>query len=172
MSHNPYSPPTATVDDVTSPSDYAYAGFWIRTGAALIDAVLIVAVTYPLLYAIYGAEYFDDDREGLIAGTADFLLSWVMPAVASIVFWLARQATPGKMALSLRIVDGNTGTTLSIGQSIARYLGYFPSTLVLGLGFIWIAFDKRKQGWHDKMSGAVVVRSKAPRTQPIVFDKG
>ena len=70
MSHNPYSPPTATVDDVTSPSDYAYAGFWIRTGAALIDAVLIVAVTYPLLYAIYGAEYFDDDREGLIAGTA------------------------------------------------------------------------------------------------------
>lgn len=168
MSNNPYAPPTATVADVKG--ELEYAGFWIRVGASLIDAVLIVAITYPVLYTIYGAGYFDDEAQGFLAGPADFLISWVLPAVASIVFWLKRQATPGKMALSLRVVDAKTGNTLSVGQSIGRYLAYFLSMLPLGLGFIWVAFDARKQGWHDKLSGAVVVRPSVSATRPVSFE--
>ena len=169
MSTNPYAPPTAAVADVSSGVEYA--GFWIRTGAALIDAVLIIAITYPLLYAIYGAAHFSEDKPSFIAGPAEVIISWVFPAIASILFWRSKQATPGKMALSLKIVDARTGKTLSLGQSVARYLGYFVSTLPLGLGFIWIAFDARKQGWHDKIGKAVVIRSRSSLAKPVVFDE-
>jgi uncharacterized RDD family membrane protein YckC len=148
-----------------------YAGFWVRVGASLIDTVLVVCVTFPLLIAIYGWSYFDASRTGPVAGVADFLLSWVAPAVAIVAFWLYRQATPGKMALSLRVVDARTGNTLTVGQSIGRYLGYFVSTIPFGLGFIWVAFDPKKQGWHDKLAGTVVIRSKNRGPEPVRFEK-
>lgn len=168
MSTNPYAPPAAAVADVNPGVEYA--GFWIRLGAALIDAVLIMAITYPVLYAIYGDHYFSEDK-AFISGPAEVLISWVLPAVATLLFWRSKQATPGKMALGLRIVNARTGKTLSLGQSVARYLGYFVSTLPLGLGFFWIGFDARKQGWHDKIGGAVVIRSKASTTQPVSFEE-
>jgi len=149
--------------------DMEYAGFWVRVGAALIDTLLIMAVTFPLLLALYGWAYFDAEQTALIAGPADFLISWVLPAVAVVVFWMTRQATPGKMALSLRVVDAATGNTLTAAQSIGRYLGYYVSMLPLFLGIIWVAFDKRKQGWHDKLAGTVVVRSKKRGTEPVRF---
>ncbi|MBU0620877.1 MAG: RDD family protein [Gammaproteobacteria bacterium] len=140
--------------------DMEYAGFWVRVVATLIDTILIMVITFPLLVSIYGWEYFDPDQTGMIAGPADVLISWVLPTVAVVLFWMYRQATPGKMAMSLRIVDADTGMSLTFGQSIGRYLAYFVSTLPLGLGLVWVAFDKRKQAWHDKLAGTVVIRSR------------
>jgi uncharacterized RDD family membrane protein YckC len=76
------------------------------------------------------------------------------------------------MLVSARVVDAKTGNSLSVGQSIGRYLAYFVSTIPLCLGFLWIAFDPRKQGWHDKLAGTVVVRSKQRATERVVFEKG
>ena len=84
-----------------------------------------------------------------------------MPAVALVVFWTYRQATPGKMIVSAKIVDAKTGGPLTVGQSIGRYLGYFVSTIPFGLGLIWVAFDPKKQGWHDKLARTVVIRTRA-----------
>ena len=136
-----------------------YAGLWVRVGATIIDTLLIMAVLTPLLVAIYGWAYFDATNTGFFAGPADFLLSYIAPAVAVIVFWIYRQATPGKMALSIRIVDATTGSAPSTGRCVGRYFAYFVSIFPLGLGLIWVAFDKRKQGWHDKLAGTVVIRS-------------
>ncbi len=141
-------------------TDVEYAGFWVRVGAALLDTLLVVLITFPILISIYGWAYFDVSQTGAIAGVADILISWVWPAVAVIMFWLYKQATPGKMLVSVKVVDAKTGGTLSVGQSIGRYLGYFVSTIPLGLGLLWVAFDAKKQGWHDKLAGTVVVRSK------------
>lgn len=135
-----------------------YAGFWIRVAATLIDSILIVAITFPLLVYIYGWAYFDATQTGFIAGPADFLISWVFPAVAIILFWKYRQATPGKMLLFLKIVDVGTGGKPSTAKLIGRYFAYFVSTIPLLLGFLWVAFDRRKQGWHDKLAGTLVVR--------------
>jgi uncharacterized RDD family membrane protein YckC len=146
-----------------------YAGFWVRVGAALIDTVLLLGVSLPLLVAIYGWSYFDPSRTGFFAGAADFLISWVAPAAAIVAFWLYKQATPGKMMLGARVVDATTGNTLTVGQSIGRYLGYFVSTIPLGLGLIWVAFDPRKQGWHDKLAGTVVIRSRNRSPEPVTF---
>ena len=149
--------------------DFEYVGFWPRVGASVIDAIIILIITAPPLVAIYGWGYFTDPDKPFIAGPADFLFSWVLPAVAVILFWLYKQATPGKMAMSARVVDARTGNTLSIGQSIVRYLAYFIAMLPLFLGIIWVAFDPRKQGWHDKLAGTVVIRPKHRGPEPVRF---
>lgn len=149
-------------------NDVEYAGFWVRLGATVIDTVLVMAITVPLVIAVYGWDYFDPElNSGMFAGPADFLITWVLPLVAVIWFWRAKQATPGKMALRLRVVDADSGQTLSMGQSVGRYFAYLVSTLPLFLGFLWVAFDRRKQGWHDKLAGSVVVRTKPKGSEPI-----
>lgn len=138
--------------------ELVYVGFWWRVVAAIIDTVLILLFTMPILVAIYGTQYFASTR--MVHGAADILVSWVLPAAVIIAFWLLRGATPGKMAMSARIVDAETGGPLTPIQSVVRYLGYFVSIIPLFVGIFWVAFDRRKQGWHDKLAGTVVVRPK------------
>lgn len=148
--------------------DLAYAGFWIRVWAPIIDTVLIAIITVPILLAIYGTQYFESEK--IIEGPMDFLISWVLPAIAVITFWVYRAATPGKMAISSKIVDAQTGDQPSTGQFVGRYFAYFISILPLGLGIFWVAFDKKKQGWHDKLAGTVVVRKKNSGPEPVAFE--
>jgi uncharacterized RDD family membrane protein YckC len=148
--------------------EFEYVGFWPRLGATIIDSFLISMVVYPLLYTIYGSRYFTDDR--FIAGGGHFLVSFVLPAVAIIAFWIYKSATPGKMAIRATIVDARTGLQPSKGQFILRYFAYYLSAIPLGLGFLWIARDPRKQGWHDKLAGTVVVRPVGIKAQLAVFE--
>lgn len=145
-----------------------YVGFWVRVVASLIDTVLMVLVVTPLLAAVYGRGYFEMSI-GAVPGTPNLLLSWVLPALAVIAFWIVRQATPGKMVFSARIVDARTGREPSAGQCIGRYLAYFVSSIPFCLGFLWVAIDRRKQGWHDKLAGTVVVRPRLSSLVPVVF---
>ncbi len=134
-----------------------YVGFWPRVGASLIDTLIIVLISSPVLYGIYGPEYFHRADPSL-AGPADAVISYIFPMVAIILFWRFKSATPGKMLIHAKIVNAETLGAPSTGQLIGRYLAYFVSTIVLMLGFIWVAFDRRKQGWHDKLAGTVVIR--------------
>jgi uncharacterized RDD family membrane protein YckC len=133
-----------------------YVGFWARVGAALIDTLLVLIVCAPLVTFVYGRTYWTS--AALLQGPADFLINWLLPAIAVVVFWIYRQATPGKIAIGARIVDAETGGKPSTRQLIVRYLGYYVSMLPLMAGIVWVAFDPRKQGWHDKLAGTVVVR--------------
>ena len=135
-----------------------YVGFWKRVGASLIDTLAVFAVILPVLVAVYGTNYFSMAQGGL-AGPVDFLVQVVFPAVAVILFWKFRGATPGKMLVSARVVDAKTLGPLSNGQAIGRYFAYFVSMLPLMLGFIWVAIDKRKQGFHDKLAGTLVIQT-------------
>ena len=79
---------------------------------------------------------------------------------ASDIHYLVLVALPGntrKILLKLQIVDAKTMATLTLRQAVVRYLGYFLSILVILMGFFWIAFDQRKQAWHDKLAGSVVI---------------
>ena len=137
-------------------SSEVYAGFWIRVWAAIIDTLLAALILGPILWAVYGKEYFTSDA--VIAGPVDFLLTWVLPAVAVILFWVYKSATPGKIAAGLRIVDAKSGDRPTSGQCVGRYFGYYVSLLPLGAGILWVAVDRRKQGFHDKLAGTVVIR--------------
>ena len=135
-----------------------YVGFWKRLVAFLIDVFILTVITVPLLLAIYGRSYIKLAQEGGgIAGVWDFLIQYVLPTIAVIVFWRYRGATPGKMAISAKIVDAKTGGPASTGRLVVRYFAYLVSMLPLFLGFVWIAIDKRKQGFHDKIAGTLVV---------------
>lgn len=151
-------------------NNFEYVGFWPRVGATIIDTIVVTLTTAPLLVSIYGWDYFADADQPFISGFADFLISWVLPAIAVILFWLYKQATPGKMAISARVVDAQTGNRLTVGQAIGRYLAYFVAMLPLFLGIIWVAFDPRKQGWHDKLAGTVVIRPKYRGPEPVRFE--
>ena len=152
-------------------ADLEYVGFWLRVGAALIDTLLVLVVCLPLMAAIYGKDYWMSDE--LIRGPADVLINWVLPAIAIVVFWVYRQATPGKIAISARIVDAKTGAKPGTGQLIGRYAGYYVAMLPFMVGILWVAFDPRKQGWHDKLAGTVVVRPRRHRGPvPVTFGNG
>ena len=133
-----------------------YVGFWKRVLAALIDSLVMIAVVVPIALAVYGTQYLQ-----LNAAGKTLAFDWLMNGlfvVAIIVFWRYRGATPGKMLVSAKIVDANTLGAPSTGKLIGRYFAYFVSTIPLCLGFLWIAFDKRKQGWHDKLAGTLVIQ--------------
>ncbi len=130
-----------------------YAGFWIRTAASLIDSVLMLLITapFPLLLFVFPSE------------TAVLGLSTVFSALLVILFWRWKQGTPGKLLLRLRIVDADGGAEPDLRQWCLRYVGYVLSTVPLLLGFFWVLWDPRCQGWHDKLAGTVVVH--APKRQ-------
>ncbi len=87
--------------------EFEYVGFWPRVGASIIDTILIGVITWPAVTAFYGDSYWIEDD--VIKGSMDFLLTWVFPAVAVVLFWVANQATPGKMAIGAKIVVAKTG---------------------------------------------------------------
>lgn len=135
-----------------------YGGFWLRVAATLIDSLLIVLLTTPLLYSIYGDQYFNPNQ--VAAGFWDVVISWLLPALAVIIFWYFKGASPGKMIFRLRIVDAETLGPAHMRQLVIRYLGYFVSSIPLGGGLLWVAYDRRKQGWHDKLAKTVVIRDR------------
>ncbi len=137
-----------------------YAGFWRRTAATLIDTVLFSLLTLPLLYVAYGPGWFSPDpATPLVAGWADILINYILPFIIVVALWVKLGATPGKMLLDCRVVDATSGQLPGAGQAVLRYFAYLVSALPLMLGFLWIAWDKRKQGFHDKIAGTVVLHT-------------
>ena len=134
-----------------------YVGFWWRVVAGMVDASMFVFLVYlPLLY---GSGYFGDDGTVQAVGWLENLIGWVLAAIIVVTFWVTKQATPGKMAISAKIVDADTGGHPGVGRLIVRFLAYSVLMIPLsGLPMLWVAFDKKKQGWHDKLAGTVVIR--------------
>ena len=148
----------------TDTSELEFAGFWLRVGASLIDTLIGAVIIVPFLWSAYGPAYFDSTA--LVAGPFDFLVTWVLPAIATILFWIYEESTPGKMALGIRVVDATTGAHASTGQYVGRYFAYYLSLIPLGLGFLWVGWDPRKQGWHDRLANTVVVRRRRVTESP------
>ncbi len=144
-----------------------YAGFWIRFWASVIDTFVMLLLFVPLMISMYGLNSTSMEMSGdnmsysassyNLEGDGNFFLNYLLPAIVVMAFWVYKSATPGKMLTKLTIVDAKTGKKPTLVQFLLRYVGYFVSSIFL-LGFIWVAFDKRKQGWHDKIAGTVVVK--------------
>ena len=136
-------------------------GFGPRLAASLLDAVFIGFLSMML---------------GLFIGIAGVLVDMYTPnrpipleqliIVSGLVFsvayyvaaWAKSGQTIGKMTLGLKVV-GADGKPPSGGKAVLRYIGYFVSGIVLSLGFLWVVFDRKRQGWHDKLAGTFVVHN-------------
>ncbi|HBT82607.1 MAG TPA: hypothetical protein DEB35_03970 [Desulfuromonas sp.] len=140
----------------------ALAGFWQRAVAALVDAAVLTGVllfsSTLFFFVAAGVSGFDPLAEGLLLATVTWLFASVV-AVAYYVFFTGYCGqTPGKMALRLKVqrVDGS-----DIGFRSAFYretVGKFLSALLLGLGYLMVAFDERKQGLHDRIAQTYVIK--------------
>ena len=150
MANSPAGKPTAAPADMANAH---YAGFWIRVLASIIDGIILGVVTKIL---------FGDAITTVQGGTANMNFSGgytLIPVLYSIIFWILLAATPGKLILGLKIVDAD-GKNISPLASILRYLGYIVSGIVFGIGFLWVGFDKKKQGWHDKIAKTFVIHKR------------
>ncbi len=156
----PFAGASTTVSEPRASLAFApKGGFWRRTGAYLIDAVLllILGAIIGLLLGVAGlaARFRRADIDvisqlvGGLLGLAYFLF-----------FWSARGEgqTPGMRALGLRVIRTD-GTFIGVGRAFLRYIGLALSTLALFIGLIWVAFDKNRQGWHDKIADTYVIRT-------------
>jgi uncharacterized RDD family membrane protein YckC len=119
-----------------------YAGFWKRVAAYLLDG-LIIGVATSFLY---------------------FSKPWVASPVSLAVGWLyfslmessQYQATLGKMALGIKVTDMQ-GNRVSFGRATGRYFGKIVSGIIIGIGFLMVAFTQKKQGLHDIMANTLVI---------------
>ena len=136
-----------------------YAGFWVRAWAQVIDTVLYLIFSIPVLAVGYGLEeYLNREGSEFIKGPLDLVVTYILPCVVILACWLLWSATPGKMLCRLRIVDDRTGGRPTAVQLVIRWVGYVVAAVPLCLGLLLIGFDARKQGWHDKMAGTLVTK--------------
>lgn len=134
---------------------FPYGGFWIRLVAYAIDLLVLIAAGV-LLFGVAALPYGDGRGEDGAMGLAA-LVYYLLALAYVVVLPPTLGATLGKLALGYHIVAAD-GRHIGYGRSIARVLGTMVSGLFLGLGYIWIGVDARKQGWHDKIAGTYVVR--------------
>jgi len=134
-----------------------YAGFWRRVGAQVIDSFILNVVVFFGAFVMGVGAGITGIVEPSALTVLGGLLAGVLPVVYFVWFWARTGATPGKLALGLRVIgpDGQPPTGV---QSFIRYLGYIPSSLVLGLGYLWMLWEPEKRCWHDLMSGTHVIR--------------
>jgi uncharacterized RDD family membrane protein YckC len=150
---NVYEAPVAQVALPSQESSTHYMGFWTRCAATIIDNIWI-ALVLLLIVAVAGTLLPHSSLSPIGAGST---LQLLLPAILVISLWVRYASTPGKMVFSGKIVDADTLQPVTGGRLVLRYVGYLVSILPLGLGFLWVAWDSRKQGFHDKIAGTVVV---------------
>ena len=157
----PPAPPTEWAPPPPAPTgptgDLRYAGFWIRVVAYILDGIVLVVISAalgPLL-----------GQQAVSIENGTYTLNYTSTAVSGLVgllyfvgFWAWRGQSPGMIPFNMRIVMASDGSKVDVVRSLLRYVGLIISFVVLFLGVIWVAFDRRKQGWHDKIAGTVVVR--------------
>jgi uncharacterized RDD family membrane protein YckC len=149
------NPIKASEDTVT------VVGFGRRFLAALIDGLIVFFITFILMgvfsiLSIIVASY--NPYGDLVGFNALFFVSAILVSVIYYVrFWTNSEGqTIGKGMVGIRAIRTD-GSSLSMGKALLRYVGYIVSGLIFSLGFIWITFDGKRQGWHDKLAGTYVI---------------
>ena len=131
--------------------DVEYMGFWIRLASLLIDVVLLAIVNLIIQFAMGDSLLTSLVNLVINVGYAVIMIAW-------------RGQTVGKMIVGIQVVD-RQGNIPGIGAVLLReVVGKFLSGIALGLGYLWVAWDREKRGWHDHIAGTYVIR-KIPDNQ-------
>jgi uncharacterized RDD family membrane protein YckC len=165
----------ATAMPPPPPPDYGaaptprYKGFWIRFVARCIDGIIVGGIAFAVIKASGAitvtcpADTVDLTTSCPGGVTTISPLFWIVAAVVVLyypILW-GLGGTLGQAVLGIRVVDANTGKFIGIPRGFIRGIGYIVASIPIGLGLIWAGWDARKQGWHDKIAGTVVVSKKS-----------
>jgi uncharacterized RDD family membrane protein YckC len=130
-----------------------YAGFWIRAAAFIIDLLIAGAAAGIISRILFGNYIYENPGNDPGQGAVSLLVNWVYFA------WQessAKQATIGKMAVGIKVCTEN-GERLSFANATGRYFAKILSTIILFIGFLMVAFDKKAQGLHDRLAKTLVI---------------
>lgn len=148
--------------------DRHYGGFWRRLYAFAIDKFILGIIGMILFFVGttalgLGISPYDmaADPEALMElGGKVFLLYQAVTLLLDMAYFTyfhgTTGQTPGKRIMGLRVVQ-ETGEPIGLGTGFLRWVGYIVSALPMLMGFLWAGADRRKQGWHDKIAGTVVI---------------
>ncbi len=139
------------------PEEYAleYAGFWLRFAAGILDAIFLFLLLF-FVNSIF-SDYICDISASLLTMFAGGVISFLITFVYHVSFWAWKGQTAGKLITGVKIIRTDS-SPLDGKHAVIRFLSYVVSALPLMLGFIWIAFDHKKQGFHDKIADTYVVK--------------
>jgi uncharacterized RDD family membrane protein YckC len=159
--------PAQNVWQTQAPSQpVAYAGFWLRLVAYIIDAIILgmagVIAFFPLFRANIHAfttqnpwEVYTSMSGPLFAiRLLALMLGWIYYASMESSSW---QATLGKKILGLSVTD-LAGNRITFARASGRFFGKILSGMILGIGFLMAGFTARKQALHDILAGCLVLR--------------
>ena len=144
----------------------AYAGFWLRVVAYIIDAIILAFASAVVFFPLFGAnlhsfsrdnpwEFYTTFSRPIVAlKLLGIMLSWIYYATCESSAW---QATLGKKALGLKVTD-LYGNRITFARASGRFFGKILSGLILGIGFLMAGFTARKQALHDILAGCLVLR--------------
>ncbi len=151
---------------------YKFAGFWRRVVAYTIDNLIInfifIILTIIFTTAFVFGSIAGDSHECLTDFADPVSITSITLGIGSIyiILFIAyftyfhgiNGRTPGKKLLGLQVLS-TEGSLINFGVSFLRAVGYLVSNMLFTfpIGFIWAAFDKKKQAWHDKMAGTVII---------------
>jgi uncharacterized RDD family membrane protein YckC len=143
----------------------AYAGFWIRAAAYILDSLLIALVALLVVFVPLverGAIPMDVswnwfatiNRQTTAIRLLIFMISWIYFASFESSRW---QATPGKRLFRLLVTDLK-GHRITFTRASGRYLGKLIFGVILTVGFLFAAFMPKKQAVHDLLASTLVLR--------------
>jgi uncharacterized RDD family membrane protein YckC len=169
----------------------AYAGFWRRVGGYLIDGLIFAVPAVILFFVIFGstispwmtavnnAAQAGQTAPPLVLPTSGLVTFTVLDAVAGLLYFgvlvSGWGSTVGQRAVGVRVVcQEDTANSLPLGRAVLRAIVWWGAALLsfvpglsdiaglaVLLAFLWVAWDPRKQGLHDKLGGALVLRTVA-----------
>ncbi len=154
-------PADGTHEETRETAAPSLAGFWRRFFALAIDLVVIAIFLY-LTTAAASASYRMTHGLEAWGGFSFYLLSYLfynLFAVVYLAYFIAKSGqTPGKMAVGVKVVD-LSGNEAGYTRALVRAFGYYISSSIFLAGFFWSLVDRRRQTWHDKLAGTVVVEN-------------
>jgi uncharacterized RDD family membrane protein YckC len=141
------------------PGRLEYANFWPRFGAKLIDSIIMNVASGIVQFGLLIPALFLTGNETIqgVAYILGYLLSLAMNVAYSVYFLLKYSATPGKMALGLKVVTAE-GQPLTMGIAVGRFFAELLSAFTCGIGYIMAAFDDERRALHDRICNTRVVR--------------
>jgi uncharacterized RDD family membrane protein YckC len=147
-----------------------HAGFWRRCAALLIDS-FIVGIGGAVVQGVFGLgiAFSEAARPAAFIGITGLamLVMFVGQWLYFALFECGRlQATPGKLALGIKVVD-DLGRRVDFGRASGRYFGKILSSLILNIGYLMAGWTARKQALHDLLAGTLVVFADVQPGQPL-----
>lgn len=99
-------------------------------------------------------------RYGYVGMVIEKTVQILILVITTLFFWIKTNSTPGKLLLSMRIVDEKTMGPPTSMQLFIRMLAYVVSIVPACLGIFYMAFNKKRRAWHDIIAGTVVIYPK------------